>query len=92
MGVLDDEFGGGGIIPTDPRPRPPQKPPQGLPPDDPIIPDLLPGKPDPGLEENTVFEESLDELDENFIPITENQRFMLIGFVVLAGLYGIVKR
>ena len=93
MGIFDDPFDGGGIIPTNPiRPRPRPKPPVN------DTPDLLPGKPDIGLEETP----ELDEGSSGYVPqgdgftdvrpLTDDQRFMLIGLVVLGGIFGFVKK
>ena len=100
MGILDDEFSGGGIVPTNPiRPRPRPIPPQWTPPQDiPETPNLKPGKPDIGLEEKP----ELDEGSSGYVPqgdgftdvrpLTDDQRFMVIGLAVLAGIFGFMKK
>tara|TARA_R110000744_G_scaffold91174_1_gene177002 strand:- start:327 stop:626 length:300 start_codon:yes stop_codon:yes gene_type:complete len=99
MGILDDEFGGGGTIPTNPtprpKPRPPYTPPDQIPPSLPDTPDLIPGKPDIGLEEYPELDETspnaIQQEDDSF-QLTDDQRFMLIGLVVLGGLFGFIKK
>lgn len=107
MGILDDEFGGGGIIPTNPiRPRPPQwTPPQDIP----ETPNLKPGKPDIGLEETPELDEGssgyIEQPDDGFTnvterpsywgnaePLTDDQKYMLLGIVILAAMFGFVNK
>jgi hypothetical protein len=110
MGILDYEFGGGGIVPTDTlgqwRVNLPSKP--GYKP--PETPTLRPGKPDIGLEETPELDVGssgyIEQPDDGFTdvtdrpsywgntpkPFTDDQRFMLIGLVVLGGIFGFVKK
>ena len=50
---------------------------------------------EPGLEDPIdveVIPDTSNDVPNDSKPMSEDQRFMLIGFVVLAGLYGLVKR
>ena len=48
----------------------------------------LPGLNNPEIEINP----ETQEIESEIIPMTDNERFLLIGVVVLAGLYGFIKR
>ena len=51
-----------------------------------------PGTPDDSEDEEDIPDTSTDTTDTQSVGLTEDQRFMLIGLVVLGGLLGFIKR
>tara|TARA_R110000823_G_scaffold256276_1_gene378226 strand:- start:1160 stop:1492 length:333 start_codon:yes stop_codon:yes gene_type:complete len=81
------------------KPRPPivnNPPPVDKPiPDD--LPELKPGKPDVGLSPSGVITvdqivADTQEQEKEEFKLTDDQRYMLIGLVVLGGILGFIKK
>ena len=96
--IYEDPFLRPGFRPDDARPDF-----ENLPPEEPIVPDVLPDKPKPendssigsgGLVTVDAIAEQQDLEDSNnqSAGLTDDQRFMLIGLVVLGGILGFIKR
>ena len=52
----------------------------------------LPGSNDPEFGVIPIVNPGTQEIESGIIPMTDNERFLLIGVVVLAGLYGFIKK
>lgn len=55
-------------------------------------PPLPPGTPDDSEEEEEIPDTSTDTTDTESVGLTDDQRFMVIGLVVLGGILGFIKR